>query len=73
MFRCSCSSQPLNAALKILSDAGQLKRVGDKYLVPVTSEDIADRALEFIAEQGFVTTLQIKESLRVDDRYVSHD
>ena len=71
MCTCNCSSQPLQAALKILADAGQLKRVGGDFKIPAISEDIKDRALEFISEQGFVTTLQIKDSLRADDFYIT--
>ena len=64
-------SSPLISALKILDIAGQLKQVGGEYKIPVTKQDIQDRALQFIEEQGFVTTLQIKESLRDDDFYVT--
>ena len=67
---CNCNSQPLQAALKILADTGQLKSIDGEYKIPVSSNDIKDRALEFIAEQGFVTTLQIKDSLREDGFYV---
>lgn len=64
-------SSPLISALKILDIAGQLKKVDGEYKMPVTKQDIIDRALQFIEEQGFVTTLQIKDSLREDDFYVT--
>ena len=71
MCTCNCNSQPLQAALRILADAGQLKRVGGDYKIPATESDIRERAEEFIADQGFVTTLQIKDSLRADEFYVT--
>jgi hypothetical protein len=64
-------SSPLISALKILEVAGQLKKIDGEYKIPINRQDIINRALEFIEEQGFVTTLQIKESLREDDFYVT--
>jgi hypothetical protein len=54
----------LQAALRILEDAGQLKEVAGKYYLAAPQQAIRDTANEFVQKQGFVTTLQIKEVMR---------
>lgn len=64
------NSRPLQAALSILQKAGKLHQVGNEFLPPASYEDIIDTANDFINEQGFVTTLQIKGALREDGYFV---
>jgi hypothetical protein len=67
-------SRPLQAALRILQKAGKLHQLGNEFLPSASYEDIIDTANDFINEQGFVTTLQIKGSLREDGYFVKqHD
>jgi hypothetical protein len=64
------NSKALQAALDTLQRAGRLKQVNGQYKLSVSTDTICDCAVQLIEEQGFVTTLQIKETLRSQGYFV---
>jgi hypothetical protein len=64
------NSKGLQAALDTLQRAGRLKLFGDQYKLRASIGDIYVCAEQLIEEQGFVTTLQIKETLRTQSYFV---
>jgi hypothetical protein len=58
------NSRGLAAALATLQRSGQLKQIGGNLFLPITGDDIRETAEDLINKQGFVTTLQIKLTLR---------
>jgi len=74
--QCKCNpgntlnQKAYHAALQTLRRAGKLKEVKGQYYVPVEEEVIRETAEKFLAGQGFVTTLQIKDHLRKNNYFV---
>jgi hypothetical protein len=60
----------LQAALDTLQRAGQLMQVGGQYKLRASTDVICDCAEQLIEKQGFATTLQIKETLRLQGFFV---
>lgn len=76
---CTCTNKTtgnvnqkaLQAIFNTLRKSGKLKEVGGQFYLPVDSQTIRNAANQFVENQGFVTTLQIKEALRKQGFYVT--